>query len=189
MKNWDLQKRDLSKVTSALLSTYLSNHSWLQVLQSSNFELRCNLYSPWNSPGQNTGVGSLSLLQRIFPTQGSNPGLPHCSRFFTSWATRKPKKKKFFLIKINDWSTKKPVSVTIIRGPGETLWRVESDRGNEVIWCLYLSIGILIHSLQENSQHFMGNFKSLLFTIRSIPVASAGPIVPCCSMKVQSGFK
>ena len=36
------------------------------------------LYSPWNSPGQNTGVGSLSLLQGIFPTQGSSPGLPHC---------------------------------------------------------------------------------------------------------------
>ena len=33
---------------------------------------------PWNSPGQNTGVGSLSLLQWIFPTQGSNPGLSHC---------------------------------------------------------------------------------------------------------------
>jgi len=35
------------------------------------------LYSPRNSPGQNTGVGSHSLLQGIFPTQGSNPGLPH----------------------------------------------------------------------------------------------------------------
>ena len=45
------------------------------------------LQSPWNYPGQNTGVGSLSLLQGIFPTQGLNPGLPHC-RFFTSWATR-----------------------------------------------------------------------------------------------------
>ena len=38
------------------------------------------LYGPWNSPGQNTGVGSLSLLQGIFPTQGLNPGLPHCRR-------------------------------------------------------------------------------------------------------------
>ena len=41
----------------------------------------CNLmdlHTPWNSPGQNTGVGSLSLLQGIFLTQGSNPGLPHC---------------------------------------------------------------------------------------------------------------
>ena len=36
------------------------------------------LYSPWNSPGQNTGVGSFSLLQGIFPTQGLNPGLLHC---------------------------------------------------------------------------------------------------------------
>ena len=35
---------------------------------------------PWNSPGQNTGVGSLSLLQRLFPTQGSNPGLPYWRR-------------------------------------------------------------------------------------------------------------
>ena len=34
------------------------------------------LYSPWNSPGQNTGVGSLSLPQGIFPTQGLNLGLP-----------------------------------------------------------------------------------------------------------------
>ena len=40
--------------------------------------LRHGLYSPWNSPGQNTGVGSLSLLQGIFPTQGLNPGIPHC---------------------------------------------------------------------------------------------------------------
>ena len=31
-----------------------------------------------NSPGQNTGVGSLSLLQGIFPTQILNPGIPHC---------------------------------------------------------------------------------------------------------------
>ena len=36
------------------------------------------LYSPWNSPGQNTQVGGLSLLQGIFPTQGPNPGLLHC---------------------------------------------------------------------------------------------------------------
>jgi len=36
------------------------------------------LYSPWNSPGQNTGVGSLSLLQGVFSTQRLNPGLPHC---------------------------------------------------------------------------------------------------------------
>ena len=45
---------------------------------------------PWNSPGQNTGVGSLSLLQGIFPTQGSNPGLLHCRWFLTSESQGKP---------------------------------------------------------------------------------------------------
>ena len=33
---------------------------------------------PKDFPGKNTGMGSLSLLQGIFPSQGSNPGLPHC---------------------------------------------------------------------------------------------------------------
>ena len=36
------------------------------------------LYSPFNSLGQNTGVGSGSLLQGIFPTQGSNPDFFYC---------------------------------------------------------------------------------------------------------------
>ena len=39
-------------------------------------------YSPWNSSGQNTGVGSLSLLQGIFPIQGLNPGLRTAGGFF-----------------------------------------------------------------------------------------------------------
>ena len=38
------------------------------------------LFSPWTSPGQNIGVGSRSLLQGIFPTQGSNQGLLHWRR-------------------------------------------------------------------------------------------------------------
>ena len=36
------------------------------------------LYSPWTSPGQDTGVGSLSLLQLIFLSQELNWGLQHC---------------------------------------------------------------------------------------------------------------
>ena len=55
----------------------VSNSLWLH-----------GLYSPWNSPGQNTGVGSLSLLQGIFPTHGSNPGFHIAGGFFTSWATK-----------------------------------------------------------------------------------------------------
>ena len=49
------------------------------------------LYSPWNSPGQNTGGGSLSLLQGIFPTQGSNPGLLHCGHSLLAEPQGKPK--------------------------------------------------------------------------------------------------
>ena len=39
-----------------------------------------DLYSPWNSPGQNRGVGSLSLLKRSFLTQELNWG-PHSNNF------------------------------------------------------------------------------------------------------------
>ena len=46
------------------------------------------LYSPWDSPGQNTGVGSCSLLQGIFPTHGFNPGLLHW-RGILSWLSHR----------------------------------------------------------------------------------------------------
>ena len=49
----------------------------MKVTQS--YQTRCDpmeyIYSPWNFLGQNTGVGSLFLLQGIFSTQRSNPGL------------------------------------------------------------------------------------------------------------------
>ena len=50
----------------------------VKVSQSSNSLGPRGLYSPWTSLGQNTGVGSLFLLQGTVPTQGLNPGLPHC---------------------------------------------------------------------------------------------------------------
>ena len=40
-----------------------------------------------DSPGKNTGVSSHALLQEIFLTQGSNPGLRIAGRFFTKWTT------------------------------------------------------------------------------------------------------
>ena len=48
-----------------------------RLVMSASVQLH-GLYSPWDSPGQNTGVGSLPLLQGIFPSQGLNPGLLHC---------------------------------------------------------------------------------------------------------------
>ena len=52
------------------------------------FPLPLCLFCPGNSPGKNTGVGSLSPLQAIFPAQGSNPGSCTAGRFFTIWTTR-----------------------------------------------------------------------------------------------------
>ena len=68
---------------------------------------------PWNSPGQNTGVGTLSLLQGIFPTQGSNPSLPLCRQILyqlshqgrpvdTQWEF---KSTFFYLIAVSLWTT------------------------------------------------------------------------------------
>ena len=65
------------------LSLYLWNFllKWSGSLSVTSDSLRPHgLYSPWNSPGLNTGVGSLSLLQGIFPTQESNPSLLFCRR-------------------------------------------------------------------------------------------------------------
>ena len=59
------------------LSRYVKSESESHSIVSDSLRPH-GLYSPWNSPGQNPGVGSLSLLQGIFPTQGSNPGFPHC---------------------------------------------------------------------------------------------------------------
>ena len=47
-------------------------------IRSESHSVVSNSWRPCNSLGQNTGVGSLSLFQGIFPTQGSDPGHPHC---------------------------------------------------------------------------------------------------------------
>ena len=64
--HWELSKgRTVKSQSRSVVSNSLRPHG---------------LYSPWNSPGQKNRVGSLSLLLGIFPTQGSNPRLPHCRR-------------------------------------------------------------------------------------------------------------
>ena len=60
----------------------MSDSSQPCVLQPTKFP------RPWDSPDKNTGVGCHFLLQGIFLTQRSNPGLLCCGRFFTIWATR-----------------------------------------------------------------------------------------------------
>ena len=51
-------------------------------ISRSVFETPCSNLCLWNFPGKNTRVGNCSLLQVIFLTQGSNPGLLHCRQIF-----------------------------------------------------------------------------------------------------------
>ena len=60
--------KESENVSCSVMSDSLQPHG----LQPARF------LCPWNSSGANSGVGSCSLLQGIFPTQGSNPGLLHC---------------------------------------------------------------------------------------------------------------
>ena len=81
-----IQKKEGSEVKGLSVCEPLS-HVWL-----------CEPMDPWTvvhqaplslgPPSKNTGVGCLSLLQGIFLTQGSNPGLPHCGQILYHWATR-----------------------------------------------------------------------------------------------------
>ena len=59
------------------------------------------LYSPWNCPGQNAGVGSLSLLQGIFQPRNQTGVSCIAGRFFTHWAMRKPLKWSYLRTVLN----------------------------------------------------------------------------------------
>ena len=71
----------MPQVLRFIFSSKTLSNGWVSEWVAQSCPTLCDpLDCPWNSPGQNTGVGSLFLLQGIFPAPGSNPGLPHCRR-------------------------------------------------------------------------------------------------------------
>ena len=66
----------------------IKNSEWNLLSYARLFVTHLQLDSPWNFPGQNTGVGSLSNLQGNFPTRDRTQVSHTADRFFTSWATR-----------------------------------------------------------------------------------------------------
>ena len=72
------------------------------------------LSTPWNSPGQNTGVDSHSLLQGIFWTQESNWGLPHCRQI---------------LYQLSHKGSPRSTGVGSLSLPQQIFWTQESNRG------------------------------------------------------------
>ena len=73
---------ELSILPTALSTFLLKLPSIVPILHMRKLSLRIRKWKSLShvrlSPGQNTGMGSHSILQGIFSTQGSNPGLPHC---------------------------------------------------------------------------------------------------------------
>ena len=84
---YDYNNKSNSHRSSKMLQCVEVKWSESHSVGSNSVEPR-RLYSQWNSPGQNTGVGSLSLLQGIFSTQGLNPGLPHRRRILYQLSSR-----------------------------------------------------------------------------------------------------
>ena len=91
---------------------------------------------PWNPPGQNTGVSSLSLPQGIFPTQESNWGLLHCRRILYQLSHKGSPR-------ILEWVTypfcsgssqpRNPTGVSCMAGESFTNWAIR-----EAIQSLYI---------------------------------------------------
>ena len=117
----------------------LQKEKW-KLLSHSNSLWPHGLYSPWNSPGQNIGVGSLSLLQGIFPTRGSNLGLRHCRRILYQLSHKGSRR-------IQEWvpypfssrsaQPRNPIGVSCLAGGFITNWSIREALqkvGNTLFW-------------------------------------------------------
>ena len=94
------------------------------------------LYNPWGSPVQNTRVGSLSFLQGIFPTQGSNPGLPHCRRILYQLSHKGNQRiLEWVAYPFSSGSSwpRNPTGVSCISGRFFTNWAMREARENELV--------------------------------------------------------
>ena len=146
---------DIWDIFAISLSWYLPNDWWriyhvkLRVGESESHSVMCNslwprgLYSPWNSPGQNTGVGSLSLLQGIVPTQGSNPSLPYC-RWIVYQLSHKggPRILDWVAYPFSNWSScpRNWTGVSCIAGGSFTNWAIR-----EAPWLAYFIVNLEIY--------------------------------------------
>ena len=136
------------------------------------------LYSSWTSPDKNTGVGSLSLLQGVFPTQGSYPGLPRCGQILYQVSHKGSPPKVYFLsVSWDIYSLILPearssISVSLARNEDVSratfLWRLQK-RIYSCLFCLLEAVGILglvVTSLDLQNQHLQISFCSI-FTLHS----------------------
>ena len=155
------------------------------------------LYSPWNSPGQNTGMGSLSFLQGIFSTHRSNPGLPHCRRILyqlshkgSPYLGRSP---LYFygcqsLTKV--WSDKHTYVMEHKKGEKRVLAHSRTKNGQEIVKINSLSLGLTLSAFTSgcsatSCEVLVNRFTSLdLSFIYKIEQSTYSNNV-CIGMKIQ----
>ena len=110
------------------------------------------LYNPWNSPGCNTGVGSLPLFQGTFPTQGSNPGLLHCRWIIYQLSHQESPgilERAALPISVGSSQPRNRTGVSCIEGEFFTNWAIREDPTREKLrlddsdtyWCGIERIG------------------------------------------------
>ena len=88
-----LQARILEWVAVPFSTGSSQPRDWTQVSHIAG-----RFFTSWHTrKAQEYWIGSLSLLQQIFPIQESNQGLLHCRQIFTSWATRKVTDKIYWI--------------------------------------------------------------------------------------------
>ena len=104
------------------------------------------LYTPWNSPGENAGVGSFSVLQGIFPTQGLNPGLPHCRKILYQLSYKGPrqcvKKQRRYFANKAPYSQGYGLSSSYVR-----LWEMNRNGRALKNWCFWTVV--LVKTLES----------------------------------------
>ena len=94
------------------------------------------LLCPWDSPGKNTGMGCHSLLQKIFPTQESNPGLLHCRQMLYRLSHQgSPSMKERFGQNTHTHTTSDLVSSSVSSNTLMQAIRVESHIDISSQWC------------------------------------------------------
>ena len=142
-----------------------------------------------DSPGKNTGVGCHALLQGMFPTQGPNPGLLHCRRFFTDWATREAQlhyrwDHMNLLTFRSSWSTKwqfhmfwaNNIHHVKCRGRWSTSWN--PDAGRNINKLRYADDTTLMAESEEELKGLLMKVEKLVLklNIQKTKIMASGPI-------------
>ena len=122
------------------------------------------LHSPWNSLSQNTGMGSPSLLQGIFPTQGSNPGLPHCRQILYQLSYQG-----------SPWNKSSVWLISFSIMPSRSIHIVTNDRISSFLCFVYLLL-LITHMYVYIHMGFPGGA-----VIKNLP-ASSGDTRDLCSI-------